>query len=98
MPRGPQMNHRALVVASNLVEQGLHLRASSEHTSLHDWIDEVARESALFTAACARFDDLTATNPPANTAGHAMTFEYGRAAYELGVQVGLRIRDVDGHA
>jgi hypothetical protein len=27
-----------------------------------------------------------------------MTFEYGRAAYELGVQVGLRIRDVDGHA
>lgn len=92
------MNVRALVVASNLVEQGLHLRASSDQTSVHDWIAEVVKDDVAFTSARARFDKLTASNLPANSAGHALTFEYGRAAYELGVQVGLRIRNVDGHA
>lgn len=92
------MNHRALVVASNLVERGVHLRAGPDQTSVHDWIAEVVKEDILFIIARARFDDLTAADSSANTEGHAMTFEYGRAAYELGVQVGLRIRNVDGHA
>jgi hypothetical protein len=89
------MNPRALVVASNLVEHGLHLRRGCDHSNLHDWIEDVVKERTSYLSSRARFDELTAANPPANTAGQEMAFEYGRAAYELGVQVGLRMRKVD---
>lgn len=85
------MNARALTVAANLVESGIYLRAPGDHGCIDRWIAEVASDSPEFAATKTALDSLT-DREDLRTAALKMAAAYARAAYQLGIHVGLQVR------